>query len=372
MKLTPSQKRIADEARMKIIDRLGKLGAVDESRAASWREVVNEVKVSHGEARRRYDELHPGSNISAQERGYLGQQIIAEEFTDLLIKDGHIKVTDDDRLCLGKPIRVGGKKYRPGQDVAMDVLQRDEAAAQRILDGGLEHLIAPMPDDRYRALVDGMRTHGYLAAYPILIDADTGEILDGHHRKRAALEVGVEPTTKIFKGSPLQKLMAVVMGNANRRHDPRAIRELSNELARQGIKWDQIVPALDTMEGSAELRDLRREYEQIRKDQGATQQEIADEVGVSQMQVSKDLKTKSENGFNDHETEAEPEPRSLLEPPPQVQKAPGAVQRQVSTNIRPEDWNAAKSKAQASGLTMADVVGRLIAGWLSGQYELPS
>jgi hypothetical protein len=288
---------------MKIVDRLGKLGAVDDHHAVAREEVLKEVRVSAGDARRRFDEVEPDSNLSPDDRVHPGRRIIAEEFTDFLIDKGNVIQTDDGRLYLGKPLRIDGKSYRPGQDVALDVLQRGEAAAQRRLDAGLEDLWAPMGDDQYRALVEGMRTHGYLKALPIMIDED-GRILDGFHRQRAALEAGVEPETKVVPGSPLQKLMAVVMANANRRHDPKAVKTLVADLARDGVKWEQVTNSVGTMFDTKELKELRREYTQIRRKQGATVREIAEETGASPATAWRDAEPVSqseESETNDHE-----------------------------------------------------------------------
>jgi len=55
-----------------------------------------------------------------------------------------------------------------------------------------------MPDDRFRELKTDIAAHGQLEPI-VLCD---GKILDGRHRYRACVELGIEPRTRVFDGNP--------------------------------------------------------------------------------------------------------------------------------------------------------------------------
>jgi hypothetical protein len=190
---------------------------------------------------------------------------------------------------------------RLSKDEEDEILSSAEAAAQRILDAGVEHLWPPMEEDRYRALVDGMRVHGYLEDLPPIFVDEDGRTLDGFQRQRAASELGITPPIEVITGSALEKLSVVIMVNANRRYaGKRAVQNLYAELARRGVIWEQVSWSLDIMKGSQELADLRRDFT----------------------------------------------PTSVL------------------INIRPEVWEACEAKARDWGKTMGDVVGEVLTEWV--------
>jgi hypothetical protein len=51
--------------------------------------------------------------------------------------------------------------------------------------------LPPMTDETYRRLVEDIKEYGL--EYPVVVDEESREIVDGHHRYHAALEAGVEP-----------------------------------------------------------------------------------------------------------------------------------------------------------------------------------
>ncbi|MCR4339172.1 MAG: ParB N-terminal domain-containing protein [Gemmatimonadaceae bacterium] len=117
-------------------------------------------------------------------------------------------------------------------------------------------LMPALSDEEYAALRDDIEARGVLV--PVEIDADTGEVLDGHHRLRIAAELGVEaPTFARSFASDEERIEHVLSLNLMRRHlttDQRA--RLVAELRKQGWSLRRIAERLDVAPATA-LRDLR-------------------------------------------------------------------------------------------------------------------
>jgi hypothetical protein len=69
--------------------------------------------------------------------------------------------------------------------------------------------------EEYGALVESLRTNGFVSGFPIFLFG--GKILDSRSRYRACLETEVEPTFKEFEGDDDAALRFVCAANATRR-----------------------------------------------------------------------------------------------------------------------------------------------------------
>ena len=77
-------------------------------------------------------------------------------------------------------------------------------------------LLPPLSREEYEALKASIRERGLLL--PIVVNRD-GVILDGHHRYRACLELGVEPKIEVKSfGSPIHEKIFIIESNLRRRH----------------------------------------------------------------------------------------------------------------------------------------------------------
>ena len=76
----------------------------------------------------------------------------------------------------------------------------------------LSEVWGDIPEKEFAALVEDVRKHGVRES----IIVDNGQMLDGWHRFRAALEARVEAPTKDFEGD--DPAAFVISANANRRH----------------------------------------------------------------------------------------------------------------------------------------------------------
>jgi N6-adenosine-specific RNA methylase IME4/ParB-like chromosome segregation protein Spo0J len=73
-------------------------------------------------------------------------------------------------------------------------------------------LFPPMPEDQFNSLIDSIRDHGLLT--PIMLHE--GKILDGRHRYKACINLGIEPNFEEYEGE--DALGYVIALNLSRRH----------------------------------------------------------------------------------------------------------------------------------------------------------
>jgi len=73
-------------------------------------------------------------------------------------------------------------------------------------------LFPPMPEDQFNSLIDSIRDHGLLT--PIMLH--DGKILDGRHRYKACINLGIEPSFEEYEGE--DALGYVIALNLSRRH----------------------------------------------------------------------------------------------------------------------------------------------------------
>ena len=73
-----------------------------------------------------------------------------------------------------------------------------------------------MSKDEFAALVASIRSHGFDQNYPVMLFEK--QIVDGWHRYKAAIEVGVEPRFKQWQGSKGKLLDYIIYSNSTRRH----------------------------------------------------------------------------------------------------------------------------------------------------------
>lgn len=78
----------------------------------------------------------------------------------------------------------------------------------------ISNLLPDLPPDEYVVLRESIRANGQLV--PIIVWR--GQILDGRHRHRACLELGIEPRLEEFPGDEEQALRAAIVANLRRRH----------------------------------------------------------------------------------------------------------------------------------------------------------
>lgn len=104
-------------------------------------------------------------------------------------------------------------------------------------------LLPRLAEDEYDALKASIAKEGYDPAHPIVVD-EHGQVLDGHHRKMACDELGIDPPTVTRAGlTEGQKFEYALATNLHRRHlSPEQKRELVRaELRRDPDRSDRAI-----------------------------------------------------------------------------------------------------------------------------------
>ena len=111
-----------------------------------------------------------------------------------LIESQGVITLATERVRLGG--NAGAATYLPGlaKRVQRRRNLRDQATAllQAEAKYGLHELFPEMLREQFDELVLSMQTEGYDVTKPIICDADTGQIIDGFHREKAARQANVE------------------------------------------------------------------------------------------------------------------------------------------------------------------------------------
>jgi hypothetical protein len=158
----------------------------------------------------------------------------------------------------------------------MPVPTPDTPTPDEIYEGRYADLLPDMDESEFERLKTSMEQHGFDDTTPIVVTPD-GEIVDGHHRYRAAQAVGVEPEIVVTDDVDVEQ--AIRTNLARRDHDN---------------KRDIVVGWL-----------LSDRYTGER-----SQREVAEELGVGQPTVSRAMKEAFPGRCEDDENGASDSPES--------------------------------------------------------------
>jgi ParB family chromosome partitioning protein len=174
----------------------------------------------------------------------------------------------------------------------------------------------PMPADQFAELKADIAENGLLYAVVIY----EGRILDGRHRYRACMELGIEPRFEEFTG---------------KREEADALERSANEHRRH----------LSPM--------ARREWVRTLRDKGLSIRAVAEQVGVPKSTVADDLK----EGVRFRTPEPDPEPEPCETNPTPADSSAGSSRAAVSESKPPgppkvkgldgKTYSASKPKAKA-------------------------
>ncbi len=107
-----------------------------------------------------------------------------------------------------------------------------------------------MTDDEFLALKQSIADHGFRAECPVIMTTD-GRILDGHHRARACVELGIEPPTVVVDIAEDDRWDYVFDANVTRRHLTAAQRR---DMAEQYVARHPAAPTAEVAEKSGVSR----------------------------------------------------------------------------------------------------------------------
>jgi len=160
----------------------------------------------------------------------------------------------------------------------------------------------PLAEDEFETLTVSINTGGFDTGHPLVIDARSGELVDGWHRKKIAVEMGIDAPIVRVK-FPDERAVAdyAIKANLGRRHIKGAAAR--NEIRRALLEMGKTVGEIAKIVGesqSAVSHALRPELDAIREAKdvkiaeltaaGKSQNVIAKEVGVSPQTVARKQK----------------------------------------------------------------------------------
>jgi N6-adenosine-specific RNA methylase IME4 len=150
-------------------------------------------------------------------------------------------------------------------------------------------LFPPMPEDQFGALIDSIRDHGQLT--PIVLHE--GKILDGRHRYKACINLGIEPLFETYEGE--DALGYVIALNLSRRHLDESQRSMiAGRIANWKVGDNQfkvggpIGPAslVSNMDAAKRMSVGERSVKRAKKVLEHGTQELADAVDSGKIAVS--------------------------------------------------------------------------------------
>jgi predicted transport protein len=195
-----------------------------------------------------------GTNVQLMERG-------RRPYFERCVRD----LLDAGRLVMPLPAVIAlpaDATYEPGREPGSGMRQARRinlamAAGSLLEDNGLEKLFPPMGERQYAELVESMRLEGYDISKPAVQDIQTGMVLDGRARLRAAAEAGVTPEiVKVNCSDDLERLRYAIRGNLMHRYIPaddiRKIRQKLSDLRLSTTEMKKLLGRLVQGEGQVQ------------------------------------------------------------------------------------------------------------------------
>jgi len=173
-------------------------------------------------------------------------------------------------------------------------------------------LFPPMPEDQFLSLLDSIRDHGLLT--PIMLYE--GKILDGRHRHRACINLGIEPSFEEYEGD--DALGYVLALNLSRRHLDESQRAMiANRISNLKVGDNQYkvgapIGATSQTDAAAMLNVARRSVQRARKVMDKGTPELIEAVENSQIPVSVAAKIADLDHEQQAQVIADPKPEQAI------------------------------------------------------------
>ena len=202
-------------------------------------------------------------------------------------------------------------------------------------------LFPPMPEDQFNSLIDSIRDHGLLT--PIMLYE--GKILDGRHRYKACINLGVEPLFEIYEGE--DALGYVIALNLSRRHLDDSQRALiagrlsnlkrgSNQSASKTLVPNG-TPALTAQEAGDRMNVPKRSVDRARKVLKTGSAELVEAVEHGKLKIA----TAAQIADLDHESQqqvvADPKPEQAIKKIARQEKEQALAERTIIQTMHSVD-----------------------------------
>jgi len=169
-----------------------------------------------------------------------------------------------------------------------------------------------MPEDQFSSLIDSIRDHGLLT--PIMLHE--GKILDGRHRYKACINLGIEPSFEEYEGD--DALGYVIALNLSRRHLDESQRAMiANRISNLKVGDNQYkvgapIGATSQTDAAAMLNVARRSVQRARKVMDKGTPELIEAVENSQIPVSVAAKIADLDHEQQAQVIADPKPEQAI------------------------------------------------------------
>ncbi len=210
-----------------------------------------------------------------------------------------------------------------------------------------DKLLPRMSDDEFEELKKSIQTEGQ--HYPIIVNEDL-EVLDGHHRYRACMELGIEPDFEVRKfDDKLIEKKFVIEANLRRRHLNNfqlvelavPLLEIERALAKKrqskGAKDGQDAP-LGLASDDAEPEFKGKATEAIAKKAGVSARtfergkKILEKASEDELQQLRDGKTSISKVYSEIVSESHPK-KAAMEGADLRQESPRELQNRADLNV---------------------------------------
>jgi N6-adenosine-specific RNA methylase IME4/ParB-like chromosome segregation protein Spo0J len=201
-------------------------------------------------------------------------------------------------------------------------------------------LFPPMPEDQFNSLIDSIRDHGLLT--PIMLHE--GKILDGRHRYKACINLGIEPSFEEYEGE--DALGYVIALNLSRRHLDESQRAmiagrlstLKHGESKSTRSKGSIEPsaALTRVEAGQKLNVGKESVKRARKvlEHGTT--ELAQAVDAGQITVSVAAKISELDHKQQAQVMADPKPEQAIKKIARQEKEQELAERTIIQTMHSE------------------------------------
>ncbi len=182
----------------------------------------------------------------------LGKRPAFDRALDSLIKQRFVRRAKGGLVTLkgagrGTVVDADGElvPYVPGTQARQTKRWQVETAAremERAHPEVVEKLSPPMSESEFALLVESMRSEGFDPLLPIIIDSDTGKVVDGYQRLAAANAAAVKPRFRSVRfESSAERLRFVARANRHRRNlSPRQEAQFDKALSQLGVSMHDV------------------------------------------------------------------------------------------------------------------------------------
>jgi N6-adenosine-specific RNA methylase IME4/ParB-like chromosome segregation protein Spo0J len=198
-------------------------------------------------------------------------------------------------------------------------------------------LFPPMPEDQFNSLIDSIRDHGLLT--PIMLHE--GKILDGRHRYKACINLGIEPSFEEYEGD--DALGYVLALNLSRRHLDESQRAMiANRISNLKVGDNQYkvgapIGATSQTDAAAMLNVARRSVQRARKVMDKGTPELIEAVENSQIPVSVAAKIADLDHEQQAQVIADPKPEQAIKKIARQEKEQALAERTIIQTMHSVD-----------------------------------